>query len=92
MVKKSALAAMARDLQLGEHLTLGSGELKSGGRDRESIVADALEAVIGSVAVDGGYQAAAEGHYKRVVELEVQVENLEGRIEAMRARILRGES
>ncbi|MCZ6890498.1 MAG: ribonuclease III [Gammaproteobacteria bacterium] len=60
LVKKSALAAMARDLHLGEHLKLGPGELKSGGRDRESILADALEAVIGSVAVDGGYQAAAE--------------------------------
>ena len=53
-----ALAAVARSIGLGQHLRLGDGEIKSGGRDRDSILADALEAVIGAVHRDGGFEAA----------------------------------
>ncbi len=60
LVKKQTLAEIARSIDLGEHLHLGSGELKSGGFRRESILADALEAIIGAVYLDGG-ESAAEG-------------------------------
>lgn len=53
-----ALAEMARDLGLGEALLLGKGEDSSGGRERPSILADAMEAVIGAVYLDGGPRAA----------------------------------
>ena len=55
-----ALAEMAVELDLGEVLLLGKGEAASGGRDRPSILADAMEAVIGAVHLDGGLEAAAE--------------------------------
>lgn len=55
-----ALAEMATDLALGEVLLLGKGEATSGGRDRPSILADAMEAVFGAVYLDGGPRAAAE--------------------------------
>ena len=55
-----ALAEMASDLGLGEVLLLGKGEAASGGRERPSILADAMEAVIGAVFLDGGVTAARE--------------------------------
>ncbi len=53
------LAALAADLGVGDHLILGSGELKSGGHRRESILADALEALFGAVFLDSGFDSAA---------------------------------
>lgn len=58
LVRKETLAEVARSLGLGEYLKLGVGERKSGGRQRESILADALEAIIGAVSLDGGQAAA----------------------------------
>lgn len=57
LVNGKALAAIARELGLGEHLQLGAGERSSGGHRRESILADALEAVIGAIYQDGGFEA-----------------------------------
>jgi ribonuclease-3 len=57
LVNRPSLAELARDLRLGEHLRLGSGELKSGGHRRDSILADTLEAVLGAVHLDGGFEA-----------------------------------
>jgi ribonuclease III len=54
LVRRETLAAIARDLDLGESLHLGPGELKSGGRGRDSILADAFEAVIGAMYLDAG--------------------------------------
>lgn len=54
LVRRETLAAMARDLELGEGLRLGAGELKSGGRGRDSILADAFEAVVGAIYLDAG--------------------------------------
>jgi ribonuclease-3 len=53
-----ALAALAASLELGAHLHVGRGEESSGGRGRESNLADALEAVLGAVYCDGGIRAA----------------------------------
>jgi ribonuclease-3 len=60
LVKDTSLAKLAADLGIGEHLVLGSGERKTGGHRRESILADALEAIFGAVFLDSGFAAAAE--------------------------------
>jgi ribonuclease-3 len=57
LVSGAALAERARDIGLGDDLLLGPGELKSGGFRRDSILADAFEAVIAAVYLDGGYEA-----------------------------------
>ncbi|ULX57872.1 ribonuclease III [Ectothiorhodosinus mongolicus] len=58
LVNQDSLAAIARGLGLGESLLLGEGERKSGGKRRDSILADALEAVIGAVFLLAGHAAA----------------------------------
>ena len=60
LVKDESLAELALELGLGEHLILGSGERKTGGHRRESILADALEAIFGAVFLDNGFDAAKE--------------------------------
>lgn len=57
LVKGQTLAELAREMGFGEHLRLGSGEMKSGGHRRESILADAVEAVIGAIYLDAGMEA-----------------------------------
>nr|VFJ43332.1 MAG: RNAse III [Candidatus Kentron sp. DK] len=54
LVRRGTLAELARQLKLGEYIALGGGELKTGGNDRESILANAFEAIIGAVYLDGG--------------------------------------
>jgi len=58
LVKGETLAEIAREFRLGDCLNLGPGELKSGGFRRESILADALEALIGAIYLDGGLDSA----------------------------------
>ncbi|HEU4601733.1 MAG TPA: ribonuclease III [Steroidobacteraceae bacterium] len=60
LVSGEALAVVASEIGLGDQLRLGSGELKSGGFRRKSILADTLEAVFGSIYLDGGFDAAAQ--------------------------------
>ena len=60
LVRGQSLSQLARRLQLGEAIRLGSGERKSGGRRRDSILADTIEAVIGAVFLDGGMAACQE--------------------------------
>jgi ribonuclease-3 len=60
LVNQTALAHLARKLNLGEFLILGSGELKSGGYRRDSILSDALEALIGALLVDQGMDACRQ--------------------------------
>ncbi|HXY95720.1 MAG TPA: ribonuclease III [Steroidobacteraceae bacterium] len=60
VVSREPLADVAAHLRLGEVLQLGSGELKSGGFRRQSILADAFEAVCGALFLDGGLAVAAE--------------------------------
>jgi ribonuclease-3 len=57
LVKKETLADVARSVTVGDYLRLGSGELKSGGFRRDSILADALEAIVGGIVLDGGFEA-----------------------------------
>lgn len=58
VVRESTLARIARDVSLGEFLYLGKGEESTGGRQRTSILADALEALIGAIYIDGGIEKA----------------------------------
>ena len=66
MVCEKSLARIAENLSLGEYLLLGKGEEQSGGRDRASILADAVESVLAACFLDGG-MAAAEGFVNRLV-------------------------
>ncbi|MFQ5994175.1 MAG: ribonuclease III [Acidiferrobacterales bacterium] len=71
LVKKEALAQRARALGLGEFLLLGAGEMKSGGFDRDSILADSLEAVFGAIFIDGGIgqaRSVIRGVYRDVLD------------------------
>ena len=58
MVCEPSLAFCARDLELHEYIRLGKGEEMTGGRHRDSIISDVMEAVIGSLYLDGGFQTA----------------------------------
>lgn len=60
LVKGVTLAEIAKEIDLGNYLHLGPGELRSGGQSRNSILADALEAVIAAVYLDGGIDAARQ--------------------------------
>ncbi|MCF7991969.1 MAG: ribonuclease III [Thiohalocapsa sp.] len=60
LVNKESLALVARELRLGDYLRLGSGELRTGGHTRDSILADAFEAVIGAVYLDLGFETGKE--------------------------------
>jgi ribonuclease-3 len=66
LVSGEALADIAEALELGDRLSLGPGELKSGGFRRRSILANALEALLGAVYLDGGH-AAAQAVVERLV-------------------------
>ena len=58
IVCRPSLARAARRLELGRHLSLGKGELESGGQDRESILEEAFESVVAAIYLDQGYEAA----------------------------------
>ncbi len=60
LVNQDSLAEVAREHDIGSYLILGSGELKSGGYRRDSILSDALEAIIGSITIDQGIDVCRE--------------------------------
>ena len=60
LVKGETLAAIAAELKLGEYLILGPGETKTGGAQRRSILAGTLEAIIGAIYLDGGFDSSRE--------------------------------
>lgn len=67
MVCEPALAFCARDLELGKFILLGRGEETTGGRERESITSDVMEAVIGAIYLDGGLERAREYIFRFVL-------------------------
>ena len=73
MVCEKTLAEVANTLHLGEHLLLGKGEERFGGRTRDSILADAMESVIAACFLDGGMEAAKQ-FIRRFILVEVPVE------------------
>ena len=60
IVCEQALAITGRELELGKYMLFGKGEEATGGRERESIIADSVEAVIGAIYLDGGMECAKE--------------------------------
>lgn len=58
LVRRQTLAEIAREVSLGDHLIMGTGELRSGGFDRDSILSDALEGIIGAIYIDGNLESA----------------------------------
>jgi ribonuclease-3 len=71
LVSTQTLARVARRLRLGEHLRIGRGEEKTGGRRKRALLADAFEALLAAVFVDGGY-ATAEGFVRRALASELE--------------------
>lgn len=67
MVCEPALAFCARDLNLGEYILLGKGEEATGGRERDSIISDVMEAVIGALYLDGGLEEADKFIHKFIL-------------------------
>jgi len=59
LVQQEALVSVAQSIGLAEHLKLSAGEIKSGGHKKEKILADAVEALLGAIYLDGGFKAAA---------------------------------
>jgi ribonuclease-3 len=78
VVNQKTLASIARDLGLGEHVLLGQGEDMSGGGDKDSILADIVESLLGAVYLDGGYEPAAEIVLARWVPLMTDRANAPG--------------
>lgn len=74
LVCEQTLAFCAKDIRLGDYLLLGKGEAATGGRERLSILSDALEAIIGSIYLDGGFTNAKEFISKYIL---ADVENKE---------------
>ncbi len=68
IVCEPTLALCARELELGNYLRLGKGEEQTGGRKRDSIVSDAMEAVIGAIYLDGGFANAKEFIYRFILK------------------------
>lgn len=60
LVRQATLADIAHAIKLGSYLRLGEGEVKSGGRDRASILSDALEAIFGAAMLDGGFDGVKD--------------------------------
>ncbi len=67
IVCEQTLSSCARDLELGAYILLGKGEDASGGRERESILSDTLEAMIGAIFLDGGFTNAKEFIYDYII-------------------------
>lgn len=80
VVNAQSLAEIARHVGIGEYLLLGRGEDVAGGRDKTSILADAFEAIIGAVYLDGGANAAAEFVRRH---LESSIENAIPRLDTL---------
>ena len=68
MVCEPTLAYCAREMELGKYLLMGKGEEGTGGRKRDSILADAMEALIGAIYLDGGFASAKEFIFKFILD------------------------
>jgi ribonuclease III, bacterial len=75
IVCEPSLARCARELELGKFLKLGKGEDNNGGRERDSLLSDALESVIGAIYLDSGY-ASAQKFVKNVILQDIEKKQL----------------
>lgn len=75
IVCEKSLAIVGKRLEIGKYLNMGRGEENSGGRNRESITADAVEAVVGAIYLDGGYEEASrfvKREFKSTIKLALE--------------------
>lgn len=79
LVCEKSLCIFARELCLGEYLLLGRGEDKNGGRERDSILADAFESVLAAIYLDGGMDAAKQ-HVMNTVLRDLQINTVDDAI------------
>ncbi|MEO8739466.1 MAG: ribonuclease III [Casimicrobiaceae bacterium] len=86
LVNKDTLHRLAQGLDLGQAVRLGEGEMRSGGPSRPSILADALEAMLGAILVDGGFDAARSA-VERVYANELSAVNPAGMIKDPKTRL-----
>ena len=86
LVNQEALADRARELDLGSHLKLGPGELKSGGYRRASILADALEALVGALFLDAGF-AVTTAVVRRLFEASLVTASSAGSLKDPKTRL-----
>ena len=77
IVCEASLAQVAKEINLGEYILLGKGEERTGGRDRASILADAFEALTGSLFVDGGLEIAKKFLTDTLVKKVEKIKSLE---------------
>lgn len=71
LVNETRLSEVARGIELGDYLMLGKGEIQTNGREKNSILANAFEAVLAAIYLDSGYDAALrtiEGHFRQLVD------------------------
>ena len=76
LVNESRLAQVARKIDLGKHMQLGKGETQSKGREKSSILANALEAVLAAVYLDGGFESAfavIDHHFSALIDLDIRI-------------------
>ncbi len=86
LVKRETLANVARRLELGEHLILGTGELRSGGQTRDSILSDAVEAIIAAVFMDADIDSA-RALIRRILSREIARISPEGQPKDSKTRL-----
>lgn len=81
VVNQEALASLARQLGIGDFALLGQGEERSGGREKDSILADMVESLLGAVYLDGGYEPAAKLVLRLLVPLIAERAASPGRLD-----------
>lgn len=86
MVKGKTLAEIARDMDMGDYLRLGSGELKSGGCRRDSILADSVESLIGAIYLDSDMQTV-RGHILEWFETRLRTLSLDQTMKDSKTRL-----
>ncbi|MEX0326042.1 MAG: ribonuclease III [Puniceicoccaceae bacterium] len=89
LVKGRQLSQLAKEIELGEYLLIGSAEAAQGGRNRNSILEDAFEAMIGAVYIDGGLESARQvalgiyGDLEQRLHLQADVHNPKGKLQEL---------
>ncbi len=86
LVKRETLASIARELELSEYLILGTGELASGGQNRDSILSNTVEAIIAAIYLDGGMEQA-RGFVWRVLDELIEKSDPGGQLKDSKTRL-----
>ena len=91
MVCESSLAMCARDIELGKYILLGKGEEACGGRERDSIISDVMEAIIGAIFLDSGMEMA-KNHIHKFILSDLEDKSLFSDSKSLLQEMLQGEN